>query len=668
MKRWISFAFLILVLSPLAVLQAQEGGCDPDLLDETARLLEAQTAANAGDTAGAAAIITEVQAQLEAILSACGGSDSVLTGMLEFPDGLFRIRYPAEWQQISPVNQAYIIGNNADAVTILAESNLGNPIPAGSQAVIAIYGSLDSFFDVETFDEFRERLEDGDLSSESRFINPQMVTVNDFPGYRYTIESDVLQGAAYTFDLGASKKVAFFVALTPPGEFAAMEPLFEAVVASMNYGLDAPGTVEVPANLIPNSGVSLDAITYSQARSIDDLNESLGLGNDFIDVRTAVLAPDGTRIAWFERGDNGQLCVVALVDGAYECTDFSQDFGGTPSHLLWSPDSRYLALTQEWTRTLREPDLWVLDTTTRSLTNLTDDNIRNIPFGDSVDEGESTGPLWIEQSYTWGPDGNLYFVRHERPNIRDRNITSTALYRLPPTGGEPERIRDISALFDWFAIYDFPQRDLSGSLVVSPDATQIAFIVQESRPDSEGNGVWVMSLSGEDAPRQVISISDLRTALPIDQERGPFFPSALAWTADQSGLWVYAVNPAGELRGILGLLYHYQLADGTLTPVTDFSGISRADLGEIDPDRGRSWSYFVPRGVVLAPDASGVLVLHTDLPNASDQAGLWVYEMGSVGAGERLAFEFTWPGYSPMQTASVANDGQVLMWGMLLSP
>jgi hypothetical protein len=668
MKRWLIVVFLGLVLLPLTILQAQEdNGCDLDLVDETSRLLEAQAAANAGDAAGAAAIIAEVQAALDALLTACGGAAELLPAMLEFPDGLLRVRYPADWSQVSPISGAYIIGNNADALKIIAESNLGDDIPAGSQVVIAIYGNAQTLFDAGDFAAFRTRIEEDGLSSAARFINPQPVTINDFPGYRYTLESEVLQGAAYAIDLQVSNRVAFFVALTPPGEYPAMEPLFELVVNSIDYGLDAPGTVEAPTNLIPNTGVSLNEITYTQVQSLATLSESLGLPEDFIDVRSAVLAPDGTRIGWFERGDTGQLCVVALSDGTYECIDFPEDFGNSPSYLLWSPDSRYLALTQEWARTLSEPDLWVLDTTTRSLTNLTDDNIRQIPLGDSVDEGESTGPLWIEQLYTWGPDDNLYFVRQERPDIRNRDVSSTQLYRLPPTGGTPEPIRDFSGLFDWFSIYEFELRELSGSLAVSPDATQIAFIVREPRPDSEDNGLWVMSLSGEDAPRQVIAMPELRMGLPADQEPGPLFPTSLAWNADQSGLWLYATDPAGGSGAVNALLYHYQLADGSLTPLTDFRAVSAADLFEIDPQTDRAASYFVPRGAALAPDANAVMTFHLDTVQRGT-ASLWAYAVRDDGVEQGQLLEFEWDGFRPMQSVSVAQDGKVLIWGMLLSP
>ena len=41
--------------------------------------------------------------------------------------------------------------------------------------------------------------------------------------------------------------------------------------------------------------------------------------------------------------------------------------------IRWSPDSRYLAFTENFFRRFTEPDIWVLDTTTWNVTDITDD-------------------------------------------------------------------------------------------------------------------------------------------------------------------------------------------------------------------------------------------------------------------------------------------------------
>lgn len=663
MKRWMLVILLIVVMTPIASTQAQNS-CEPNLLDDISKLIEAQAAANEGDTAGAAAIMAEVQANLEAILSACADGNALLTQVVEFPDGLFRIRYPESWSQASPIAGAWVLGNSTEAVNTIVESNLGGEIAPGSQVVVAIYGDPETLFNAEDFEEFRTQLEENGLSSEVGFINREPVIVNDFRGFRYTVDSNNLQGAAYAFDLAASNKIAVFIALTPPGEFPAMEPLFEAVVASMNYGLDVPSTTTTgPVETLPNNGVALSEIIYAQAQDLSDLLDSLDLDEATADF-SAVISPDGTRIAWLNmNSENRGLCQVTLSNGAMDCIDFPTPFGA-PNHLLWSPDSRYLALTQEWARTLQEPDLWVWDTVEQRITNLTEDFFEKFAlFGESDEDNDHA--LWIESVYSWGPDGNLYFVRHEVPDISNRDIYSLGLYRSAPTGGDAERIRDLSGLFEQFAIYDFSQRDLDGALSISPDASQAAFIVRERDTDSSNNGVWVMSLSGEDAPRQIINMDDFRTGLPQDaSERNMLFPMAVGWSGDQQGLFVYAYNPAGRPGGILGILYHYQLAEGVLVPLTDFSSYQEDELNEPDADSGHPPAYFTPRAVVLSPDKSAALALHIEALD-NEQAGLWAY---TPDAERYQLFEFPFSGFSRMQTATVAADGHILFSGILISP
>ncbi|MBL8156641.1 MAG: hypothetical protein JNM70_20860, partial [Anaerolineae bacterium] len=635
--------------------------------DELARLLEAQTAATNGDTAGAAASIAEVQAQLGVLLAACEQAEGLLSETLEFPDGLFRIQYPASWSEVRPLGLAYVLGNEAVVVDRVAQGELTETMPPGSQAVVVAYTNTQDLFGVDGFEAAHQELLNTGLLDEISFTNPQSLSINGFSGYQYDLHA---RGMAYAFDLGVNDRMALFIALAAPGEYPAMEPLLKAVMASMDYGAQESAPVTPAENLILNAGLPLSQITYTQAQSLDELSDTLNL-SVLIDPRFAMLAPDGSRMAWFARdtGESDGICLLNFSDGGVQCTSTGDQFRNGPSQLLWSLDSRYIALTQEWTMTFNDPDLWVLDTTNQRLTNLTDDGFDRIPLGGDAPEGGTTGPLWIEAAYTWGPDGYLYFVREETPDITQRDIRNTALYRLSPEGGEPERIRDLSGLWTRLAIYEFAERDLNGAMAVSPDAGQIAFLVRESDRDSASNGVWVMSLSGADAPRQIITMSDLRIGLPsdMDDRDAGLLPMGLAWTADQTGLFVYASN-AAQLTGIAAMLYHYRLTDGTLTALSDFSSYTEAQLTQVNPETGFTPLFETPRTAALSPDGTAVLTIQRDF--LAENVGLitlWAYTLGAEGVERSQIYE-TNENFSLAQSTSVAADGQAILLGVLFSP
>jgi hypothetical protein len=659
MKRWLFLLLLVLGFAPSA--QAQVA-CPVDLLGEISALVEAQTAAQAGDSAEAVARIAEVQAQLDVILAACDQS-SILPQVLRLPDGLFRIGYPADWSSQSPVGGVYILSNSTDASAIIADSNLGEAIPSGSQVVIVLYGSAESLFSVDDFDAFRRLVEEEGLNSEAQFTRPEAISRNEVAGVRYNVESDILEGTAYAFDLRGGK-IAFLIGLSPLGEFTDLEPLFEAMVSSMDVGIqETGGTNAQPAPIIAvEPGVPLSELAYAEALPVEQFGEQLNAQMP-IHPQTAVIAPDGSRIAWL---DSAQLCTVAIADGSLRCIDVPESFEGFPSHLLWSPDSRYVAFSEEWTRTLRDPDLWVWDTTNGQLTNRTDDRFRRLPFGDTPDESEGSGPLWLEQVYAWGADGNLYFVRQEIPDVTHRDINSTALYRLSPESGAPEQIRLLSGLFENRSIYEMFERSLNGSLAPSPDVSQIAVLVRERDPDSRNSGVWIMSLADDAPPRQVITVEDLNAGMLRGAERA-MTPMGVAWKSDGMGLFIYSsFLPATDSPSRRTMLHYYDLASGGLTPLTDLSDYSEDQLNEVVDGSDYTLRYFMPVSAVLTPDGSAVLALHINFEADAPLLGLWAYRLSEGGAERTLLLENALQTSLPfLQTPSIARDGTAMMFNSI---
>jgi hypothetical protein len=535
--------------------------------------------------------------------------------------------------------------------------------------MVLIYGNTQSLFQVETFDELIRLVEDDGLSSEARFINPDAISLQDFPGYKYDFGSDELEGTAYLLDLRArrAQQMLMVIGMTPAGEYSDFEPLFESVIASMEYGPNTSASpVEPPQGLIPNTGMPLSEITYGEAISAETLTGTFAGREVTIDRRSAVISPDGTRIAWYDPGvdDYGAVCDITLATNTVGCGIVPRDFDSRPEYVRWSPDSRYITFTQEWVRTLGEPDLWVYDTTTQTVTNLTDDNISRLSFGGESREGESAGPLWVEMAYTWGQDGNVYFVRTDAPDAADLDISSTGLYRIAPTGGEATLVRDLGGIVSRFSVYQIGSFDLNGSLVVSPDATQIAFVVRPIDRDDPNAGVWVMPLSAEGEALQILTPADFTTGLPsnIDPDVSPLMLSGLAWAPDQNGLFVYLTNPITP-REVPSLIYHYGFADGSLSVLQDFSAYTTGNIQEADPATGRAPSADAPRAAVMSPDGSTPLVIQ----GGADDDHLRLSSLPLDGEPQVL-LEFPIDLFAPVASTSVAADGKLLMLGVLFTP
>lgn len=661
MKRFLIVALILTLCIVYVPAQAQES-CDIDLLDAISRLAEAQRAANDGDTAAATQIITEVNEQLATLLQSCAQSNAALPATFEFPDGLFRFNHPEGWAKLSPIAGVQILGNNQAAMNSIFENNFGKAVPAGTQLVVTAYRDMKSLFNANSFADLVEQMQDRGMSDRVGLISPEDVTINDYPGVKFTLSSDLFDGAAYILDLRADHKIAFFMGLTPRDEFDAFAPTFEAIVASIQVGrrqATSEATTPTPAVLNPNEGKPLSEITYGQVVSISDLI-------DEVDPRTAMLAPDGTRIAWFDRRDDGGICVYELAAESTQCQTLPETFASAAPYVLWSPDSRYVAFTQDGLRYFHEPDIWVFDTENQVFSNRTDDGINRWRLLRPPQAGDSPGPLWFDHTFTWGPDGNIYFMRFNAPDAAEFGEGTSGLYRISPSDGEAELIRDLTNNFVRLSIYQQQEYNLNGAMAVSPDASQIAFIVMENDFNSTANGVWLMPLSGDKAPHQVVRAIHLKggTTEVFRNTEAFLIPMGLAWTPDQTGLYMLAHNPQYTTDATT-ILYHVNVKTGTVTPLTDFSGYTRDELFSVDETTGHTPFYNVPRAAVMSPDGTTPLVFHREV--SGGEAGLTALTFSEDGVESTTLFEFDHK-MLPALNASAASDGKLLIFGSLLLP
>jgi hypothetical protein len=201
-------------------------------------------------------------------------------------------------------------------------------------------------------------------------------------------------------------------------------------------------------------------------------------------AQIALLSPDGTTIAHLGGPD---LCLYDVDTFAERwCRDLGDDMRGVDrSSLRWSPDSRYLAATEDFFRMFRKPSIWLVEAETGSIRNLT-------PLADEdVSMGGDTWPD-LDLLPTFDMDGDtpvLYFLRLMK---RDDVELPPTLYRFDDLDGEPVEVGPLHD-FGMLATYGM---DIRGDT--------IAYNVYIPNNDEVPNGAWVQSLTGAEPALRIV--------------------------------------------------------------------------------------------------------------------------------------------------------------------
>ena len=133
---------------------------------------------------------------------------------------------------------------------------------------------------------------------------------------------------------------------------------------------------------------------------------------EIIDENSAYLAtvsPDGNLIAWGKQSGRGkdrvlQLCLFEFETAAKQCADLSPDvFDGYPYQFQWSPDSQYIAFSENPIEMSSESDIWLFDIAAGSFTNLTDDGLTGI-WSYLVADGEN---VMLDYLPMWNPSDKI---------------------------------------------------------------------------------------------------------------------------------------------------------------------------------------------------------------------------------------------------------------------
>lgn len=380
----------------------------------------------------------------------------------------------------------------------------------------------------------------------------------------------------------------------------------------------------------------------------------------------ATVSPDGNFIVWGKQSGRGndrvlQACLFEFATAGKKCSDLSPDlFDGYPYQFQWSPDSRYVAFSENPVEMASESDIWLFDAQEGVFTNLTDDGLVGV-WSYLLDDGEK---VRLDYLPAWNPaDGMIYFWRI----VPLGNMRFTiGIYRIAPEGGDPELVRDLTADFAArLPLFQYDRFFLDGMSAIAPDGSALAVIMSNVNDvGATEQTVWWIDLADATAePYQLAATEDFLAAVPTWAQDYPPQAQGLSWTGDSSGL-IFVVNTAVGATMPFQIYYYIDVASGEITPVVDFSPIEEMDgYSEPAPGSELPWRVYSPWTGSLSPagdkllmvnDLGGTIALFTaplpptgDLPTVSASAETSPV-MGSANS-------------------SRGEGGKVLAYGLLLT-
>ena len=346
----------------------------------------------------------------------------------------------------------------------------------------------------------------------------------------------------------------------------AAEQQATSMAATQNVGaaLSAALTATAQAQTMPTPTPVVFDVSGLQVAATTPIDIPSGPGGS-----GSFLAPDGEHFAYLHRDS---FCLYA-GNVQQDCIDLEGSSARAEREApRWSPDSRYVAFTEDFFRMFVNSDIWVWDTVEHTLTDITDDGKDKISVGDS-DIGN------IDQLPHWLPDGRILFLRYQRV---DGDFTAPDIYAINPDGSGLEQLGTLTSP-DTLAIY---QIDVS--------ADRIAFIYLPAR-QSPLSGVWISDLNG-DNPRKIMKADPTEGLLPASIDLSP------------DGRYV-----------LVTLSANYSIRYEPERSIARVIDVESGELMLIDPDHFVGSAGWSPQGSALAytvlnveqDDASGLYITGT---------------------------------------------------------
>lgn len=390
---------------------------------------------------------------------------------------------------------------------------------------------------------------------------------------------------------------------------------------------------------------------------------------EIIDEPSAYLAtvsPDGNFIAWGKQSGRGkdrvlQICLFEFETAAKRCSDLSPAiFDGYPYQFQWSPDSRYIAFSENPIEMASESDIWLFDTEAESFTNLTDDDLVGV-WSYLIADGEMPAldylPMWNVD------DGQIYFWRIVP--LGNQRFT-LGIFRLSADGGEAELVRDLTTMFaGQIPYYDYERIFLDGISAISPDGSAAAAIMTSiSDVGTTEQKLWLIDLTDTKAePILLADIDDFRSGLPEWAQDFPPQAQGLVWTGDGTGV-VVVVNTAVGASMPFQVYYYVDVATGTLTPVVDFSSLEEMDsYSQPAPGSDLPWRVYSPWTGSLSPAGDKLLMIN----DLGGTVALFTAPLPPTGDLPEVSASADTSPSSGVANASRGAGGKVLAWEFLLT-
>ena len=271
-----------------------------------------------------------------------------------------------------------------------------------------------------------------------------------------------------------------------------------------------------------------------------------------------------------------------------------------PNSVVWSPDGRRIAFTDNFFVYMMEPDIRLIDLDRGELRNLTQDNASKSPMS-----GSTRQSALIDVTPVWAPDGHtLIFQRI----LKKRSVNMEArFFSLPAEGGIPEPVSGVIA-----------QGPSIVSLKLEYPTGRFIYSFTHSRGNPEDDGLWILD-SVSPQLRQILSNSRIGirfTALADIAFRGG---EALIFYPDR-------LQPQAEVTKSERAFALLNLESG-----------KRRDLV---PGTGSSGERCV--NAVLSPAGSKVLYLYRNLE--TEKTILAVRDIGGGTEEKLLEWDNTFPG------------------------
>ena len=204
-----------------------------------------------------------------------------------------------------------------------------------------------------------------------------------------------------------------------------------------------------------------------------------------VDGAPMALSPDGAWIAGSGPEGSG-FCVWDTATLDPTCDDNEEIRGIIPRSVQWSPDSSAIAFSLDAPRYLVDSDVYVFETASGTIENLTEDDPDNTDADDIGFGSDSPGAVPIDLYPSWSPDSQRLVFARTMWDLSSDDDSGTTLMTIPRAGGEPEELLTLAPPSPMI---------VGGSMAWLDDDTILVPIWKADLSDGQ-NGIWRVTLTG----------------------------------------------------------------------------------------------------------------------------------------------------------------------------